>query len=42
MLSCAEISLLMFLRRLFSKALQGLGRAPLLRFDRISFGSLKI
>ena len=42
MLSCAEISLLMFLRRLFSKTLQGLGRAPLLRFDGISFGSLKI
>ena len=35
MLSCTNISLLMFLRRTLSKA-------PLLRFDEISFGSLKI
>ena len=42
MLSCAKISLLMFLRRIFSKALWGSGRAPLLRFDGISCGSLKI
>ena len=41
-LSCAKISLLMFLRRIFSNALWGSGRAPLLRFDGISFGSLKI
>ena len=32
----------MFLRRIFSKALWGSGRAPVLRFDGISFGSFKI
>ena len=32
----------MFLRRIFFKALWGSGRAPLLRFDKISFGSFKI
>lgn len=42
MLSCAKMSLLMFLRRLRSKALRSLGRAPLLRFDTILRGSLKI
>ena len=36
MLSCAKISLLIFLRRIFSKALWGSGRGPLLRFDGIS------
>ena len=42
MLSCAKISLLMFLRRIFYKDLRGSGRAPLLRFVGISCGSLKI
>ena len=41
-LSCAKISWLMFLRRIFSKALWGSARAPLLRFDGISFGSFKM
>ena len=41
MLSCGKISLLMFLRHIFSKALRGSERAPLLRFDGISCGSLK-
>ena len=41
-LSCAKISILMFLRGIFSKALWCSRRAPLLRFDGISFGSLKI
>ena len=42
MLSCAKISLLMFLRCIFSKALRGSREALLLRFDGISRGSLKI
>ena len=37
-----KISLLMFLRRIFSKALRASGRAPLLKFDGILFGSFKI
>ena len=41
MLSCAKISLLMFLRRMFTKALRGSGGDPLLWFDGISRGSLK-
>ena len=41
-LSCATISLLMFLQCIFSKALRGSGRALLLRFDAILFGSFKI
>ena len=42
MLSCAKINLLIFLWRIFSKALQGSGRASLLRFDGISCDSLRI
>ena len=42
MLSCAKISLLMFLWRIFSKAIRGSGRISLLRFYGISSGSLKI
>ena len=42
MLSCAKISLLMYLRGMFSKALQGSREALLLRFDEISCGCLKI
>ena len=42
MLICGKISLLMFLRRMFTKALRGSGGDPLLRFDGISRGSLKI
>ena len=42
MFSCAKISLLMFSRRMFSKALWGSWRAPLLRYDGISFGSFKM
>ena len=40
-LSYAKISLLMLLLPIFSKALRGSGRAPLLRFLGISCGSLK-
>ena len=42
MLSCTNISLLMFLCSIFSRALRDSGRAPLLIFDRISSDSLEI
>ena len=42
MLSCAKISLLMFLQRVFSKVLRVSGRASLLSFDGVSCDSLKI
>ena len=39
---CKLCSLFVFLRRMFSKALWRSGRGPLLRFDGISCGSLKM